>query len=162
MDYDYNAFIVKRKLVIHILLFQCSIIFIGPLTNEFPIERCENSSADTLVYEDSCYTRIRVDRRNLDRATLTCTDYYNGTLYTLDNTTVNVEIRDKFGKGLRIVDPEEYSEFTPQDGFFNLYTTYEQTNYPNNPDCVSIDSMGMLSGSSNCPSDDHEYICKRG
>ena len=162
MNYDYNVFIVKRKLVLHILLFQCSILFVGPLTNEFPIERCENSSNDTLVYEDSCYTRIRVHERNLDRATLTCTDYYNGTLYTLDNTTVNSELRDKFGNDIAIVDPEEYSKFTPQDGYFNLYTTYNQIGYPNNPDCVTIDSMGMLSGSSNCPSDDHDYICKRG
>ena len=145
----------------NILLFQCSIIFVGPLTDEFPIERCENSSADTLVYEDSCYTRITVHERNLDRATLTCTDYYNGTLYTLDNTTVNTELSVKFGNGndLAIVDPGEYSKFTPQDGFFNLYTTIRQTGYPNNPECVTIDSMGS---SSNCPTNNHNYICKRG
>ena len=116
------------------------------------------------MYEDSCYTRIRVDRRNLDRATLTCIDYHNGTLYTLDDTTVNVELRDKFGNGndIAIVAPGEYSKFTPQDGFFNLYTTERQMNYPDKPECVTIDSMGMLSGSSNCPTDDHDYICKRG
>ena len=139
--------------------------------DEFPIERCENSSADTLVYEDSCYTRITVHEENLDRATLTCTDYYNGTLYTLDNTTVNTELSVKFGNGggnnLRIVAPGEYSRFTPQVGFFNLYTTYNQMGYPKDPDCVRIDNVGMLSGSSssssNCPSgDNRDYICKRG
>ena len=149
-----------------------SILFVGPLTNEFPIERCESSSANTLVIEDSCYTRITVDERNLDRATLTCTDYYNGALYTLDNTTVNAEIRDEFGNGvgddLRIVDPEEYIRFTPQDGNLNLYVTYEQTNYPKDsdkPECVRINSDGTMfssSSSSNCPPNNHNYICKRG
>ena len=149
-----------------------SIIFVGRLTNEFPIERCENSSADTLVYEDSCYTRITVDRRNLARATLTCTDYYNGTLYDLSNATVNKEIIRKFGNGsdLPIVDPTEYSGFTTQDGFFNLYTSFTDGNYPktpNTPDCVTINSEGILSSSGsgmsdNCPEDDHSYICKRG
>ena len=140
-----------------------SIIFVGPLTNEIPIKRCENSSADTLVYEDSCYTRITVNRRNLDRATLTCTDYYNGTLYDLSDTTVNEEIRRKFGSGndLTIVDPTEYSGFTAQDGYFNLFTS-DGGNYSNNPDCVTIKSEGGLSSSSSCPEDDHIYICKRG
>ena len=140
-----------------------SIIFVGPLTNEIPIERCENSSADTLVYEDSCYTRITVNRRNLDRVTLTCTDYYNGTLYDLSNITVNEEIRRKFGSGndLTIVDPTEYSGFTAQDGYFNLYTSFEDDDYPTNPNCVTIDSEGIVS-SSGCPGNDHNYICKRG
>ena len=140
-------------------------MFVGPLTNEIPVERCENSSADTLVYENSCYTLITVDRRNLDRATLTCTDYYNGTLYKLDSTTVNVGIRDKFGTGndLEIVDPTEYGKFTPQEGYYNLYTSYEDTSYPRNPDCVRIESERILSSnSSSCPRDDRNYICKRG
>ena len=146
-----------------------SIIFVGPLTNEIPIERCENSSADTLVYEDSCYTRITVDERNLDRATLTCTDYYNGTLYTLSDTTVNNVIRRKFGSGsgsnLRIVNPNEYNKFTAQDGYFNLYTSFEASNYPEDPNCVRIDSGGGFSSSgtsSSCSGNDRSYICKRG
>ena len=146
------------------LFYYFSIIFVGPLTNEIPIERCESSSADTLVYEDSCYTLITVHHKNLDRATLTCTDYYNGTLYDLSDTTVNEEIRGKFGSGsdISIVDPNEYSGFTTQDGYFNLYTSFEASNYPNNPYCVTINSEGILSNSSNCPGDDRNYICKRG
>ena len=139
---------------------------VGPLTDETPVERCENSSADTLVYEDSCYTRITVNERNLDRATLTCNDYYNGTLYELDNTTVNERIRDKFGhmNSLEIVDPKEYGGFTPQVGYFNLYTSYEESNYPRDPNCVSIEPNGMMSNSRNCPTDtqDRNYICERG
>ena len=140
-----------------------SIIFVGPLTNEIPIQRCENSSADTLVCEDSCYTRITVDRRNLDRATLTCTDYYNGTLYDLSNATVNKEIRRKFGSGndLTVVDSTYYSGFTAQDGYFNLYTSFTDDNYPDNPNCVRIDSEGGFS-SGGCSGNDHSYICKRG
>ena len=104
-----------------------------------------------------------MDEENLDRATLTCTDYYNGTLYKLDNTTVNVELRGKFdnGNNLKIVNPEEYSEFTPQNGYFNLYTTCRQTNYPDSPKCVKINSAGMMS-SSGCSQTDRNYICKRG
>ena len=143
-----------------------SIIFVGPLTNEIPIERCQNSSADTLVYEDSCYTLITEHFKNLDRATLTCTDYYNGTLYELNDTTVNQAIKDKFGYGndLLIVYPTEYSGFTPQDGYFNSYTSFFESNYPQSPDCVTINSEGILSNStsSNCPGDDRNYICKRG
>ena len=141
-----------------------SIIFVGPLTNEIPIERCENSSADTLVYEDSCYTRITVNRRNLDRASLICSDYYNGTLYDLNDTTVNEEIRGKFGNGsdLSIVDPTEYSGFTTQDGYFNLYTSFKDSNYQINPICVTIDSEGVLSISGSCPEGYRGYICKRG
>ena len=142
-----------------------SIIFVGPLTNEIPIERCENSSADTLVYEDSCYTRITVFRRNFDRASLTCTDYYNGTLYDLSDATVNKEIRRKFGSSgndLSIVDPTEYSNFTAQDGYLNLYTSLRDNNYPINPNCVTINSEGVLSSGS-CPGrNDRSYICKRG
>ena len=130
------------------------------------MERCENSSADTLVYEDCCYTLIRVDRRNLDRATLTCNDYYNGTLYELNNTTVNVEIRNKFddgsGNDFAIVDPTEYSRFTPQDGYFNLVTSYQDINYPRYPSCVNMESNGMLSDIVSCPEYDNNYICKRG
>ena len=146
------------------LFYYFSIIFVGPLTNEIPIERCENSSADTLVYEDSCYTLITVDYRNIDRATLTCTDYYNGTLYELNDITVNQAIKGKFSDGneLPIVDPAEYSRVTPQDGYFNLYTSYQVENYPDNPDCVRIDSDGILSTSSNCPGNNHNYICKIG
>ena len=141
------------------------IIFVGPLTNEIPIERCENSSADTLVCEDSCYTQITVNRRNLDRATLTCTDYYNGTLYDLSNATVNKEIRRKFGSGndLIVVDPNEYSRFTAQDGYFNLFTSVGGNNYTDNPNCLTIDSEGGFS-SGGCSGNDRSYIyiCKRG
>ena len=136
-------------------------MFVGPLTNEIPVERCERSSADSLVYEDNCYTLIRVNSRNLDRATLTCTDYYNGILYNLDNTTVNVAL-SATGNAI-IVDPTEYSLFTPQEGYFNLYTSYEADGYPENPNCVSIESDGTVSSSSNnCPGDNRNYICKRG
>ena len=39
-------------------------MFVGPLTNEIPVERCERSSADSLVYEDNCYTLIRVNEES--------------------------------------------------------------------------------------------------
>ena len=117
------------------------------------------------MYEDSCYTLITVHEKNLDRATLTCTDYYNGTLYEFDNTTVNVGLRDKFGDNgndLEIVDPTEYSRFTLQDGLFSLFTTFEDCSYSRNPDCVRIESDGMKNISGICPGNDSNYICKRG
>ena len=103
----------------------------------------KNHQLITFVYEDNCYTLIRVNSKNLDRATLTCTDYYNGILYNLDNTTVNVAYGAQSGTGNAIiVDPTEYSLFTPQEGYFNLYTSYEADGYPKNPNCVSIESDG--------------------
>ena len=134
---------------------------VGPLTDETPVERCENSSADTLVYEGSCYTRITVNEANLDRATLTCNEYYNGTLYELDNTTVNARLNGMFGD-IIIVYPDEYSRFTPQDGYFNLYTSIDGSNYTESPSCVRVYSDGSLSDSVGCPFTDVDYICRRG
>ena len=63
-----------------------------------------------------------------------------------------------------IVDPTEYSLFTPQEGYFNLYTSYEADGYPKNPNCVSIESDGMMSitGGGSCSGDNRNYVCKRG
>ena len=138
--------------------------YLGPLTNEAPVEKCESSSADNLVYGDSCYTLItEYSRTNLDVATLTCNGYYNGTLYELNNTAVNAELNAMFGvSNTVVVCPDEFSTFTPQDGHFNLLTSNDGSNYTENPDCVRIYSDGLLSASATCPLPYIRYICKRG
>ncbi|KAI6655968.1 Lymphocyte antigen 75 [Oopsacas minuta] len=140
------------------------ICMIGPLTLEAPIQMCNDTPADTLVYDGICYTRIMKVTLSIDVATLTCNNY-NGTLYKFSNIAANIELRNRFGSGsdLVIQNPELYDRFVPQVGYFNLYTTRLDPNYPSDRDCRIIDSNGemQVTASANC-NGLVNYICLTG
>ena len=115
--------------------------FLGPLTLEAPPQKCDNSSADTIVYEDICYTRIIIHPENLDIATLTCNNY-NGTLYRFDNNTLNVKLLERFG-AIELRDPDEYDRFVPHEEHFNLITSNPGI-YTPTPRCKELLSDGSL------------------
>ena len=75
---------------------------------------------------------------------------------------MNVELNDIFGRPTTIVYPNEFIKFAPQEGYFNLFTSNDGSNYTENPDCVRISPNGFLSDSITCPPGDVNYICKIG
>ena len=141
-------------------MYCTSVIYLGPLTIEAPIEICTGISSNTIIERGYCYTRIEERPKNLDIAYLTCKNY-NGALYTFNDTSINMKIYSNFSMGEFIVqNPDEYDIFEPQNGYFNLLTS--NLNFGIYTDCKLIREHGNLVNCSCNPETLVNYICESG
>ena len=137
-------------------------MFVGPLTIEYPTFRCRNTRS-VIVNKGICYRRIIRRANELDLASLTC-NRLNGELYRFDDNELNRTLMDIFTSRFLysrypILAPDEYNQFVPQDGYFNLLTSNENLITPTM--CHQLSSSAELVQADRGGNIIH-YICKIG